>query len=327
MKKPVVHVLGLGGTIAMAPQGRGVHPTLDADALIRSVPGLEALAELRVQAVSSVASANMGFEDMQVLADRIVDLPEDSAGTVILQGTDTMEETVFALDLMFTDEEIDTLPPVAVTGAMRHPGLASSDGPGNLMDAVRLITSGLTRGMGPLLVMNGQAHAARYVRKTHTSDVGAFRSPGTGPVARLTERQVRLLNYPLAPQRIGRAGITSFSRVGLYWAVMGDNGKTLDAFADMDGLVIAALGAGHLPEAMAERAKALAKDMPVVLASRTGGGEVFRETYGYAGGEMDLIEGGLIPAGAYDPLKARVILTLALSAGLKRARLADILAS
>ena len=58
----------------------------------------------------------------------------------------------------------------------------------------------------------------------------------------------------------------------------------------------------------------LAADMPVVLASRTGSGELLRNTYRYRGSETELLEAGAIPAGMLDGLKARILLSLCLAA-------------
>jgi L-asparaginase len=54
--------------------------------------------------------------------------------------------------------------------------------------------------------------------------------------------------------------------------------------------------------------------MPVVLASRTGSGELLRNTYRYRGSETELLELGAIPAGMLDGLKARILLSLCLAA-------------
>jgi L-asparaginase len=78
------------------------------------------------------------------------------------------------------------------------------------------------------------------------------------------------------------------------------------------------MGAGHVPSCLAEALGQLAKEVPVVLVSRTGPGEILRGTYGFPGSEADLLPRGLVPAGILDGLKARIKLTLLLMAGAGR---------
>jgi L-asparaginase len=105
--------------------------------------------------------------------------------------------------------------------------------------------------------------------------------------------------------------------VALHTASLGDDGRVLATLEDLGyaGLVIEAMGGGHVPSVMVEALEELAGRMPVVLASRTGGGEVLRATYGFVGSEMDLLERGLIYAGPLDGLKARLFLALLLRSG------------
>ncbi|MFL6125863.1 hypothetical protein [Actinophytocola sp.] len=96
---------------------------------------------------------------------------------------------------------------------------------------------------------------------------------------------------------------------------MGDDGALLQRAGDLfDGLVIAGLGAGHVPVAMVPVVTEQARRIPVVLSTRTGAGSVLRQTYGYPGSERDLLDRGLIQSGFLDPAKSRVLLTLLLAA-------------
>ncbi len=85
----------------------------------------------------------------------------------------------------------------------------------------------------------------------------------------------------------------------------------------LDGLVLALPGGGHIAAGAVGALEAMAGRLPVVFAARTAGGGTLSSTYGYAGGEIDLISRGLIPAGPLDARKARLLLTILLSGGEK----------
>jgi L-asparaginase len=323
---PAVAVFGLGGTIAMAqaPDG-GVSPALSASDLLAAVPGLsEAPAELRVRDFRNKPGASLDFPDLYELAAAITDaLNDDCAGAVVTQGTDTIEEVAYALDLL-----LPTDAPVVVTGAMRNPTMAGADGPANLLAAIRVAASSCARGLGCLVVLNDQIHAARWVHKAHTGSPAAFVSPDHGPLGHVVESRVRV---PVRIQRwspalslVPRRG----ARVGLAAIALGDDGTLIEAMAEhVDGLVVAAFGAGHVPADVAPVLGKLAGRIPVILASRTGAGPVHRVTYGFPGSERDLLAQGLISAGYLDPLKARILLHLLIASGLDNAGIREVFAA
>jgi L-asparaginase len=105
--------------------------------------------------------------------------------------------------------------------------------------------------------------------------------------------------------------------VALLTSVLGDDSRLIAQVesAGYAGLVLEAVGGGHVPAAVVPALEELAARMPVILASRTGGGEVLQETYGFPGSERDLLSRGLIPAGFLDGRKARILLSVLLACG------------
>lgn len=311
----------LGGTIAMAPDGRGgVVPALAAADLVAAVPQLGGLdVDLDVVDLRRLPGASLGFADLAEVAATVRGArAAGAAGVVVTQGTDTIEESATWLDLVDPGPE-----PVVVTGAMRSPTMAGADGPANLLAAVTVAADPGARGRGCLVVMADEIHAARRVRKAHTSHVAAFRSPDGGPlgyvVAGTPVFANRLDHRFVVPAPGPGPGAPPPPRVALVTMALGDDGALLDGLADrVDGVVVAGFGAGHVPEALVEALHGLATRRPVVLASRAGAGPVLLTVYAYPGSESDLVERGLIPAGFLDPLKARVLLHLALGAGADR---------
>ena len=71
-----------------------------------------------------------------------------------------------------------------------------------------------------------------------------------------------------------------------------------------------------MPAGWVTSIQTLLGDMPVVLCSRTGAGEVLSQTYGFAGSETDLLARGVTSAGWLDARKARVALALSMASSI-----------
>jgi len=310
---PLVSVLALGGTIASTGGGAGVSPTLSAGQLVESVPGLAQVARISAETFRQMPSPELTLADITALAVEIKRrLASGDDGVVVTQGTNTIEETAFALDLL-----VDGDAPVVVTGAMRNPTLAGPDGPANLLAAVRTAGSHPARGLGALVVFADEIHAARFVRKAHTQSISPFRSSPAGPIGWLSEGDVRIGTRPVGRRYLALEAVTDPPPVALLTFGAGDEGRLVSAVAPAGyrGLVIEATGGGHITAACVGELEALAAHMPVALASRTGAGELLRQTYSFVGSEIDLIGRGLIPARAMTAAHARLLLRLLLAAG------------
>jgi L-asparaginase len=319
---PEVAVLSLGGTISSTQTegGSGVAPSLTGEALVEDVPEISEVAEVSAESFRQVPGSELTLEDLIELATEIEGrIDEGATGVVVTQGTDTIEETCFVLDLL-----VDRDAPVVVTGAMRNPTLPGAEGPANLLASVRVATGEPARGLGTMVVLNDEIHAARFVQKTHTSNPATFRSPLAGPVGYVFEDNVRIVTRPVGRRHIELPEETRDHPVALYTVGLGDDGRLLEQIGRLgyEGLVIEAFGVGHVPSVMAKPLESLANEMPVVLASRTGSGEVHRETYGFAGSESDLLDRGLINAGMLDGPKARLFLSLLLRSGASKEEVA-----
>jgi L-asparaginase len=313
---PRVSVFSLGGTIAStgdagATSG-GVVPRLGAAELVDAVPQLRDTAELETVPFRQLPSGDLTVPDLRELATEIGKRFEAGTdGVVVTQGTDTIEETSFALDLLVRGSR-----PVVVTGAMRNPTLAGPDGPANLLAAVQVAAAPGAAGLGAVVVFNDEVHAARFVRKTHTSSTAAFRSVTAGPIGWVVEGRPRIGLRPAPLDRdLLAAASDDCPAVALLSCALGDDLRLVGEVERLGyaGLVVDAFGGGHVPGHAVPVLAEVAARIPVVLASRTGGGEVLHETYGFPGSERDLLARGLVPAGFLDGRKARLLLTLLLA--------------
>jgi L-asparaginase len=186
--------------------------------------------------------------------------------------------------------------------------------------------SPLARGTGTLVVMNDEIHLGRFVRKAHATSPATFESRPLGPIGWVAEDHVRMPLVPrVRPRRFVLPVGASVPQVALLKMSLGDSPALIEhidatAFA---GAVIETYGAGHTSQRVLDALAALAKRMPTIFASRTGAGEVHTSTCDFPGSELRLIERGLIPAGALDGLKARLLLSLVLADGLDAQSLRD----
>jgi L-asparaginase len=322
-----IAVVFTGGTISMRndPAAGGNVPVLGAAALLRTVPGLGDLADLEPIDLGLTPASHFGFAALFAVNRAVRDAlaRPDIDGAVIVQGTDTIEETAFFHDLLHGGTK-----PIVVTGAMRSASFPDYDGPANLSAAVRVAADPEVRAadVGTVVVLDGSIDAADDVTKTHASSFDTFRSLNRGPLGRVVGDEVRLTARRGPRRRVATEGAAE--RVFLVTATVATDGTPIGALlaAGADGFVVATTGAGNTaPSLLAAAEAAIAEGLPVVHATRCPAGAA-SGGYAFPGGGATWLRAGAIPAGHLTGEKARIALSLGLGAGLDREGLAALLA-
>lgn len=315
-----------GGTISMGfdPVAGGNVPALDGAAILARTPGLETIADIVPIDRGLTPASHFTFEDVLDIGAVVQGALDDPSidGVVVVQGTDTIEETSFAWDLVLRSAK-----PVVVTGAMRAPHEEAFDGPANLRDAVAAAASAELRDAGVVVTLAGTLEPADDVTKLHTTAFTTFGSPNGGTLGRVVDGRV-LVERPRGPRRRLARAPAGGARVHLLTAGIGSDGSMLDAAvaAGADGVVVAATGAGNTaPEWLAAAERAMAAGVVVALASRCPAGAV-STAYAFPGGGATWVRAGALRVGTLCAIKARVALALGLGAGLSREALTALLA-
>ena len=318
-----------GGTISMGfdPVAGGNVPALDGAAILARTPGLESIAQIVPIDHGLTPASHFTFEDVLAIGRVVQDALDDAsiAGVVVVQGTDTIEETSFAWDLV-----LDSPKPVVVTCAMRPPHEDGFDGPANVRDAVTAAVEPAMRDAGVIVTLAGTLEPADDVTKLHTSAFTTFGSPNGGTLGRVVDGRV-VLDRARGPRRrvaVASAAGRGAGQVHLLTVGIGSDGSLLDAAvaAGADGIVVAATGAGNTsPGWLAAAERAIAEGVVVALASRCPAGAV-STAYAFPGGGATWVRAGAIRVGTLCAIKARVALALGLGAGLSREGLAALLA-
>lgn len=323
MKK--VAIVFTGGTISMQPDpaGGGARPVLDGAQILALAPGVGEIADLQPIDWGMVPASHLRFGqllDIAALLRGQLARP-DLDGAVVVQGTDTIEETAFAFDLLLTTDK-----PVVVTGAMRDASAPDYEGPRNLVDAVRCAVAPELAGLGVMVVMAGSILAAVEAVKAHTTALDAFGSRDGRPLGRVVDNKVEVTNAPNRRQSLPSVPSSAVEDVHLVSAVTGMDGTLVRCLAPLRpaGLVIAATGAGNThPDVLEAAQDLIAAGTVVCLSTRCPAGAV-APIYGFPGGGATWRRAGALLSKLDGP-KTRVALALGLAAGLERAALADLI--
>jgi len=313
-----------GGTISMRhdPSADGAVPRLTGQEIVQATRGLADVADVEVEEWGMFPGPHMTIGRMWEVRNRIkhhLSRPEVE-GVVVTHGTDALEESAYIVGRSLSPEK-----PVVFTGAMRPASDIGWDGPSNLLDAVRVAASPLSRGKGTLVCMSERIHSALEVTKTHTEARDAFESPSLGALGEVDEgivayrRALLIMPEPLDP-------VAPVEPVDIIQVYAGADARLLDASRTTGAraVVVAAMGRGNVPPAVFDGiVRWVESGRPIVITSRALRGRV-GPTYGYPGGGRRVLEAGAIFAYGKRPGQARIDVMLALGLGMGCAEIREL---
>jgi L-asparaginase len=303
---PRIRFIATGGTIATRGGTR-----LSAEEVLQLVPGLQRHARPEPEQFANIASTAMTLDQWVQLAKRVNDVFGEDAGltgAVITSGTDSLEELAYFLHLT-----VATTKPVVLVGAMRNVGAPGYEGPANLLDGFRVAAASESRGKGVLVVLNDEINSAREVTKTDALRVQTFQSRPYGILGVVDPDRVVYYREPLKrhtqKSEFDVSSMSALPRVDIMMFYQGASSDLMRAAVDAGakGIVLAVAGAdltgGSLASGISYSQR---QGVIVVAATRTGSGRI-------AALSSNRVRDGLVGGEDLTPLKARILLMLALT--------------
>ena len=310
-----VHILTGAVTIPRNPTNRLEYlryattgePRLTGKQMIERIPEVQKFARVTVESDEFIPyDKPQELKELSLrISARLAD--PDIAGVVFTHGTNTIEETAYFMNLTVRHDK-----PVVIVGAQRPFSTLSSDGPLNLLNAIRVAADPVSRGKGTLVVLNDEINAARDVTKANTYRLETFQSRELGILGYADPDKIVFYRTPTrrhtTQSQFDLAQITDFPKVSILYSHAGDDVDLAKAAvaAGAKGLVIAGTGAGHTQNAR-KTLKELhdTTGVVVVRSARVGAGRVVRDD--------NWQEPGFVAADNLSPQKARILLQLALT--------------
>lgn len=271
-------------------------------------------AKITLLSLASIDSAEIDSRTLLELARAVQKALQNKrvCGVVVLQGTDTLEESSFFLHLLSTSKK-----PIVFSAAMRPNSALGSDGVRNFYHALILAACPKSAKNGVLIALNDLILSARDVIKSHTLAVNAFECGYIGYMLEHTPqflyklRQIHTYKTPFSLEQL----CAPLPKVAILYGYQGD---CVGDFAQVlkgeyKGVVYAGLGAGNCSARALQALSDLSEKIPVVISSRIQQGAVF-----------GAVARRFINASNVSAPKARILLQLALAHNFTHKEIAQI---
>ncbi len=310
-----IAIVATGGTIVGAGESavgsKYAAAKIDINQVIKTIPNLDAIAEVQAEQLMQVASQDIGNCDLLKIAKKVNDLLAKRSvhGVVVTHGTDSIEETAYFLNLVVKSKK-----PVVLVGSMRPSTSLSSDGSLNLFNAVALASSEAAYNKGVLVMMQDKIFAARDVTKASTINVAAFDATNSGAIGYVNYGKVEIyyssLRAHTSQTEFNVKKLNSLPKSDIIYSHDNFDSGVVDYLvaSGSKAIIVAGVGDGNVNKSTLEAlTKASRSGVIVVRSSRAGSGAVI------ANSEINDDELGFVVADNLSPQKARILASLALT--------------
>ncbi len=323
-KKKKILIIGYGGTIVMVidEKRNAVIPAKDIEGIIKLVPHLDQVANIKMDILSNKDSTNVGPEDWTRLAIYIHDYHHEYDGFVITHGTNTMAYTASALDLALG---VGLKKPVILTGSQLPLTVYGNDARFNFENAVKTAVEASEKGIAEVMIVFSDV-VLRGTRSVKVSEAAfnAFQSPAFPELAKITSTGIHFNSLPRkANAKIKLDLRPHFSMdiisLDLTPGLRPSLVDTIIKYGKCRGVILKSFGAGSVPtdgdRSFIPIIKKAVNDykIPVIISTKFLGGNAFKEINDEPA--ILAIEAGAIPAGDLTDVMTEVKLMWILAQG------------
>ncbi len=315
-KLPRILIYTTGGTIQCSKDALSgkVSPALTGVQMLERLTALKGHFDMEINEIFNMPGSDLTLKEGLALAVslRAAQQRDDIDGIVVLQGTDTMDEIPF-----FINVTVECRKPVVFTGSMKSTHDLYSDALGNVFGAATVASDPQSVGRGVLVYFNETIFSAEDVNKYHSSRIDAFRSP-LGPLGSIVEDRVRY--YRSNVQRTVYPAESVDYKVPIIKCYAGIETEIFNFLAESGsrGIVIEGYGTGNIPWYLSDPVKkAVENGIYVIVTTRCVDGESYA-CYDYVGGGVQMERFGVILSGELNAIKSRILLIAMLATGKTR---------